>query len=250
MKKIALIPAIIWKTFFVIYFVVTLVILYPFFRLFLSRESWYRYSFRLMRVWARILLLGAGVIVSKRLLAERLPDPPYVICSNHASYLDIIIMYVVFDDYFVFMGKQELKKAPLFNIFFRDMNILVDRKSTIGAHRAFMRAADHLRKGHCIAIFPEGTISKEAPKLRPFKNGVFKLAIDHQVDIVPVTFLDNYKLLPDTPYFRSGSRPGIARVIVHPAISTRGMTENDLVSLRTRIFELTERTLKENDNRP
>lgn len=247
-KKLGLIPAVLWKTFFVLYFIVTMVFLYPLFRLFLSRESWYRYSFRLMRFWARILLLGAGVIVFKKNLSGSKPEAPYVICSNHTSYLDIIIMYVLFDDYFVFMGKQELQKAPLFNVFFRNMNILVDRKSSVGAHRAFLRAGEDLKKGHCIAIFPEGTISKEAPKLRPFKNGVFKLAIEHQVDIVCVTFPDNYKLFPDTPYFRAGSRPGIARAVIHPPVKTKGLTENDLVSLRTQIYELTERTLKEYGN--
>jgi 1-acyl-sn-glycerol-3-phosphate acyltransferase len=249
MKKIGLIPAILWKTFFVIYFVVTMLVLYPLFYLFLSREQWFRYCFQLMRVWGRILLLGAGVAVSRKDLGGARPAPPYIICSNHSSYLDILIMYVLFDDYFVFMGKQELSKAPLFNIFFKSMNILVDRKSAVGAHKAFMRAGEDLKKGHCIAIFPEGTISKEAPKLRPFKNGLFKLAIDHQVPIIPVTFLNNYKLLPDTPYLKSGSRPGIAKVIIHPAIHTNGMTDEDLVSLRTRIFELTDKTLKDHGNR-
>lgn len=249
MRVPGLIAGIFWKTFFVIYFIVTMVILYPVFYLFLSREAWYRYCFRVMRVWARILLLGAGAFPKIDDRSDRLPKAPYIICSNHSSYLDIIVMYVVIKDYFVFMGKQELKKAPLFNVFFKDMNILVDRKSVVGSHRAFLRAGEDIKKGHCIAIFPEGTISKEAPKLRPFKNGPFKLAIDHQIPIVPITFLDNYKLLPDTPYLKKGSRPGIARVVIHPAIETKGLTENDLVSLRTRLYELTEETLKENGSR-
>lgn len=249
MKILAEIPGIIWKTFFVIYFVVTMVLLYPFFYLFLSREKWYRYSFRLMRFWAKMLCAGAGVypIISDN--SQGRPEGPYIICSNHSSYMDIIVMYVVVRDYFVFMGKQELSKAPLFNIFFKDMNILVDRKSKVGSHRALLRASEDIKKGHCIAIFPEGTISKEAPTLRPFKNGPFKLAIDHQIPILPITFLDNYKLLPDSPYFKKGSRPGLARVIVHPPIPTTGMTEDDLVSLRTRLFELTDQTLKEYGDR-
>jgi 1-acyl-sn-glycerol-3-phosphate acyltransferase len=140
------------------------------------------------------------------------------------------------------MGKQELDKAPLFRIFFREMNILVDRSSNTASHRAFMRAGQDIDKGDSVFLFPEGTISSFG-KLRGFKNGAFKLAIDKQVPIVPVTYLNNWKLLQNGGFFKAHGRPGISRVVIHEPIPTAGMTEKDLVSLRTKVYEIIQKEL-------
>ncbi|MCE3280977.1 MAG: 2-acyl-glycerophospho-ethanolamine acyltransferase [Bacteroidetes bacterium] len=117
------------------------------------------------------------------------------------------------------------------------MNILVDRKSNVASHRAFMRAASDIDRGHSVFLFPEGTISNFG-KLRGFKNGAFKLAIEKQVPVVPVTFLNNWKLLQNGGFFKSFGKPGISKVVVHEPISTVGMTEQDLVSLRTKVYDV------------
>jgi 1-acyl-sn-glycerol-3-phosphate acyltransferase len=230
-----------------LYFTITFLLLYPGFLLLLSRKEWYKGCFKLMRFWAWVLVAGAGIIVRVK-KANSFPKGPFIICANHSSYLDIILTYCVVPEYFVFMGKQELNKVPLFNIFFRDMNILVDRKNTINAHRAFVEAMEEIDQGNSVAIFPEGTISKEAPKMKVFKNGLFRLAIDKQVPVIPVTFLDNYKLMEDRAFLQSIYRPGIARVVVHNVVQTKGMSQDDLISLRGRIRETIEEPLI-NDNR-
>ncbi len=141
------------------------------------------------------------------------------------------------------MGKDELRKAPLFNIFFRKMNILVDRKSRMGSHRAFVRASQEIDKGHSIILFPEGTISKESPKMRPFKNGAFKLAIDKQVPIVPITFVNNWEHLQDRAFLQGKSGPGVSLIYVHKPIETKGMTEADMLSLKTLVYNKIERVM-------
>ena len=133
------------------------------------------------------------------------------------------------------MGKDELRKAPLFNIFFKEMNILVNRQSKIGSHRALEAAAKKIDAKQSVVLFPEGTISRETPKLKPFKNGAFRLAIEKQVPIVPIAFLNNWKLLQDRPLLQGLSRPGLALIEVHPAISTKGLTLEDLPQLKTRV---------------
>jgi 1-acyl-sn-glycerol-3-phosphate acyltransferase len=203
-------------------------------------------AFKLKRFWAAWILLVPGLFV-KIIRKTGTPDlpQPCIYCSNHVSYLDIVVSYILLPDYFVFMGKQELNKAPLFRIFFRDMNILVDRKSTISSHRAFMRAASEIQQGHSVFLYPEGTISS-AGKLRGFKNGAFKLAIEQQVPIVPITFLNNWKLLQNGGFFKANGRPGISRIIIHKPIATVGMTEDDLVSLRSTVHEIISNDLKNN----
>lgn len=94
-------------------------------------------------------------------------------------------MYNVIPEYFLFMGKYELLRWPLFNMFFKDMNIAVNRGSHVEAAKAFRRAANALDRGTSLALFPEGTIPVFTPRLKPFKDGAFKLAIEKQVPIVP-----------------------------------------------------------------
>ena len=133
------------------------------------------------------------------------------------------------------MGKQELDRVPLFRIFFKDMNILVNRENLKSSHRAFVRAGADIDMGQAVFIFPEAGISSNG-KLRGFKNGAFKLAIDKQIPIVPITYLNNWKLIQNGGYFKTTGKPGISRVVVHPPISTKGMNENDLISLRTQVY--------------
>lgn len=238
MKYLLILPRVIWKTIFLLNFLLGLVVLYPFFALLLSRKAWFPAAFRLKKFWAAWIMIVPGLFLSvkRKVPVSGLPAT-CIYCGNHVSYLDIIASYLVIPNYYVFMGKQELDKAPLFRIFFKEMNILVDRSSNIGSHRAFLRAGSDIDKGHSVFLFPEGTISS-AGKLRGFKNGAFKLAIDKQVPIVPVVFLNNWKLLQNGGFLKSHGRPGISKVVVLEPIPTSGMTEQDLVSLRTRVHTL------------
>ena len=122
-----------YKIWFGVVFFSSLLVLYIPFRVLLKRPKRYVRAFRLKRRWAGFLQWGVGV----PLRVERkhdLPPAPYVICSNHSSYLDIIQMYNVVPQYFLFIGKYELLKWPLFNIFFKGMNIAVNRGKIGRAH--------------------------------------------------------------------------------------------------------------------
>jgi 1-acyl-sn-glycerol-3-phosphate acyltransferase len=141
------------------------------------------------------------------------------------------------------MGKAELKKVPLFRRFFHRMNIAVNRKSRMDSHRAFNRAASDLEKGISVALFPEGTIHHNAPKMGKFKNGPFRLAIECQVPIVPITFMNNWVLLPDDFLHHIG-HPGLAHVIMHEPIPTTGMNENDVDKLKDLVYEVIDAPLK------
>lgn len=192
------------------------------------------------------MLFDAGII-TKVVRKVQLPkNTAYVICPNHCSYLDIVTTYVAINDYFHFMGKAELKNIPLFGHFFKEMNIPVDRSSIMSSHRAFVRASEDIDKGISVAIFPEATIPDHAPHLKSFKNGAFKLAVEKQVPIVPVVYLDNWKIMPDGILRRmTAGRPGITRMVVHEPIETKGMTDNDIDSLKKKVHFILENTLKE-----
>jgi 1-acyl-sn-glycerol-3-phosphate acyltransferase len=232
-----LLPRTLWKVFFILNFVVGLVLLFPVFAVLLIKKPRYSAAFRLMRFWARWIAHVPGIFVSikRETPAEELPEA-CVYVANHASYLDIVLSYIAVPKYFVYMGKAEIEKAPLFRIFFRDMNIYVNRKTRTGSYAAFVAAGEKLKSGQSVFIFPEGTIEARG-QLRNFKNGAFRMAIEHQVPIVPVTFKNNWKLLQNGGFFKSHGRPGLAKITVHKPVSTKGLTEVDLVSLRHAVRE-------------
>ena len=222
--------------------------LYPVFLILLSREEWFHFAWRLKKVWAHWIFLTTGIWYRIRREGKIDPKQAYIITPNHGSYLDILTTNIAFPNYFHFMGKAELKKIPMFGIFFRKMNISVNRSSVKDSHKAYKRARKDLRKGISLTIFPEGTIPANSPSLGPFKSGAFRLAIEMQVPIVPITFLDNWRLFPDNSSERLTLRPGISRIVIHEPIPTAGLTEKDASELRNKVMQVIQKTLEKEGN--
>ena len=237
LKWLFAIPRFIFKLYFGIIFFGTLLLLYVPFRLLMRSEDGFPKAFRLMNAWGVVLNIFLLVPV-RRLKMAPLPKPPYVICANHGSYLDIVHMYSIGLDFFLFMGKYELLKWPLVGMFFKRMNIAVNRGNRTEAAKALLRAGRSIDKGICVSLFPEGTIPHTAPRMKPFKDGAFKLAIEKQVPIVPVTFIDHWRLFGDPADLMSRGHPGFSRAVRHPFIETKGMTEADLDNLRHRVYDI------------
>lgn len=167
-----------------------------------------------------------------------LHDGPYVICANHSSYLDIILMYRILPKKkFLFIGKSELLSWPIINIFFKKLDIAVNRKKRSSGMQSIIRAKKELQNGWSIVIFPEGGIPENAPILNPFKNGAFKLAVETGTPILPITIIDNWRLFNSAPLLTGQASPGISRLIVHKPISTKGMDKKDLIHLRQQTFD-------------
>jgi 1-acyl-sn-glycerol-3-phosphate acyltransferase len=223
----------VWKAWFALCFSIPFLALYPFFALTIYTGN-IRAAYGLKKIWAFIICLFSGIIPVIRYTKKFDWPKKCIVASNHTSYLDICLSVFYQKHTVLFMAKVELMKAPLFQIFFKGMDIPVDRKSKMGSHRAFKEAAEKLDKGYGVVIYPEGTISNEGV-MRPFKNGAFKLAIEKQVPIIPVANLNNWKLLQNGGFFKSYGRPGIARIVVGPPIQTIGMTEENLVDLQNTV---------------
>jgi 1-acyl-sn-glycerol-3-phosphate acyltransferase len=194
------------------------------------------FVFKLKRVWSRIISVGSFLypVVTYKTKKYDLPKP-CIIVSNHTSYLDIVFTPFYIDHTAVFMGKYELLKVPLFKYFFVYLDIPVNRKSITDAHKAFTIAGKQIDNGLSQVIYPEGTIS-ETGKLKPFKNGAFKLAIEKQVPIVPVANLNNWWYLQNGGFFKANGRPGIPQIVVGDPINTSGMTEKNVDELKGKVY--------------
>ena len=167
-----------------------------------------------------------------------------IFTPNHFSYLDILSVNVQMPYYFNFMAKSELGKIPLFRVFFRTIDIPVDRKSISGARKAIEMSNDRMERDISLLNFPEGGIGTTVPQMRAFKMGAFKLAIAHQVPVVPITIADNWKRLPSGG-LDSGGTPGRMRMHVHRPISTTNLKEGDEEALASEVYRIIESKFNE-----
>ncbi len=225
----------IYKLWIGLVFWTTLILLYPAFFILLQKKKWFPTAFKLKRIWATIIqtMLFCPMKVVGR---ENLPKPPFIIVSNHSSHLDTVFMYRAINRYFLFIGKGELLKWPLFRLFFRTMDIPIDRMHRKSAYDSLQKAYEALERNECVAIYPEGTIPLSSPRMKSFKNGAFKMAQDRKVPIVPITWQTNYRVINNPEKIFSPSHPSMIRVVIHPAVYPKGDSDNDLIALRNEVF--------------
>lgn len=233
-----------YAIYFGLWVVIWFILLYPLIFLGLAHPKLYRFGHLVRKLWGKLLLLLVFIRV-KTIYEEPLDEKQaYIITPNHTSQIDIITLVVKLNLYFNFMAKAELEKIPFFGIWFRTIDIAVDRKDARKGALAYRKALNWLSEGHSMAIFPEGTISNQVPKLVKFKDGPFRMAIEKQIPILPVTIIGNWKLMPDQGIFEG--RPGFVKQYVHKAIPTKGLSLNDLESLKEQVFQVINNKLHEN----
>lgn len=217
-----------YRIWFYIVVAIPILLLFPLLVISILKESWYPFFFKLARIWARFILVFMGF--KTKIEREEVTDKnkSYMFIANHTSMIDIMLMLVTVKNPFVFVGKAELAKIPLLGFFYKRTSILVDRSSAKSRQAVFLRAQKRLNDGLSICIFPEGLVPEEHIELAEFKDGAFRLAINHQIPIVPLTFADNKKRFSYT--FFSGS-PGKMRVKMHHFIKTKGLKIEDTKSI-------------------
>lgn len=223
---------VLYRIWFYILVASTIIVLFPFLFVSILKESWYPFFFKLARIWAKVILIGMGF--KTKIKREQITEAKgsYMFVANHTSMLDIMLMLVSVKNPFVFVGKKELAKIPLFGFFYKRTCILVDRNCVKSRKGVFLRAQNRLNQGLSICIFPEGLVPEVDVELAPFKDGAFRLAINHQIPIVPLTFADNKKRF--SYVFFSGG-PGKMRVKTHQFLSTEGLTIKETKSLNEKV---------------
>lgn len=227
---------IIYRIWFHLLVAVLIILFFPFLLITALSEKWYPQFFWLMRnVWATPILYGMGCppqIIREQKLQR---GKSYMLVANHTSMLDIMLMLKASKNPFVFVGKKELAKIPLFGFFFKRVCIMVDREDTRSRIGVYRRAQRRLNQGLSICIFPEGGVPDEDVLLDSFKDGAFKMAIAHDIPVVPMTFYDSKKRFSFT--FMSGG-PGRLRAKVHTFFETGILDEEDKGTLREEVREV------------
>lgn len=226
----------VYRIWFHVLVAIPIFILFPFLVLFSIKEAWYPQFFWIARnLWARPILYGMGCPPIIKREQKLIQGKSYMLVANHTSMLDIMLMLCVSRNPFVFVGKKELSKIPVFGFFYKRVCILVDRESTKSRTGVYRRAQRRLQQGLSICIFPEGGVPEEHVILDSFKDGAFKMAIAHDIPIVPMTFRDNKKRFSFT--FFSGT-PGISRAKVHTFFETGILEAEDKITLREEVRDV------------
>lgn len=212
---------------------------------FLSRkQSRYKYINQFRRIIIFLSTRVSGIFFRVKYEEPIDWSRTYIICGNHTSNLDVSAINLAAKNNHCFIGKEELLSNMVLGFFFRTIDITVNRESKISSFRAFKLAAEKLKNGVSVIIFPEATIPLEyPPKLSAFKNGAFRLAIELKIPILPVTSPDTWKVLWNTGS-QYGSRPGICNIFVHKPIETAHLTLDDADTLRDEVYEIVKQKLE------
>ena len=236
MKIFKIIFILIWRIWFYCLVFITILIALPVLIIVISHERFYKSFYKVAHFWGKSILFGMGFREEVKNIQDIQKTKSYMFIANHTSMIDIMLMLSVVNNPSVFVGKIELTKIPLFGYIFKRTSIIVDRNSSKSRIEVYNEAQKRLNNGLSVCIFPEGLVpGDENVVLSEFKNGAFRLAIEHQIPIVPMTFFDCKKRFSYT--FFTGS-PGKLRVKVHPFIETHGLTLKDKESLKKQAFDL------------
>ena len=225
-----------YRFWFYLLVLLPIIVLFPLILFTILSEKTYPLFFKIARLWARFILIGMGFRYSIKGTENFEAGKSYMLVANHTSMTDIMLMLLAVKNHpFVFVGKKELVNIPIFGFIYKRVCILVDRENSKSRFAVFERAQNRIQQGLSICIFPEGGVPDESILLDEFKDGAFRIAIEHQLTIIPLTFYDNKKRFSYT--FFSGS-PGKMRAKIHPPIETIGKTMDDKLHLKQQVRDI------------
>jgi len=197
----------------------------------------------ILKFWGRLFLFLTGTKVHAEGLDKIDPSGSYVFTSNHISNLDIPVMIATLPVSVRFLAKSELFKVPVLAGGMRAIHMVeTDRRAGPAAHRAINeQVSTVVAEGLSLVIFPEGTRSRDAQML-PFKKGAFRIAIENDLPVVPVTLTGTDRAWKPGAKIVFGGR---ARLVVHDPIETRDLGNSELDMLRHRVHSIVSASYEE-----
>jgi 1-acyl-sn-glycerol-3-phosphate acyltransferase len=186
------------------------------------------------RVWVHWILATFRVGVDVAGLENVPTHAPVILMSNHQSLADIaaIVTTLPRTQRWRFVAKKELTRVPIFGqALVASGHIIIDRGDRQKAVGSLHRAAERIRAGTSVIVFPEGTRSPDGHLLN-FKSGPFHLAIEAGVPIIPVTVSGSQRI---TPKGELQVHAGRVKIVYGTPIATRGVPVADRALLAARV---------------
>jgi 1-acyl-sn-glycerol-3-phosphate acyltransferase len=185
-----------------------------------------------MHHWARLGVWAAGARVVLHNPERMSASEGVVYIANHVSWFDVLALAANLPRY-SFVAKSELRRIPVFGPAAGAAGIVyLDRDNRKQAFESYKGAADQVRSGKSVVVYPEGTRGRDYP-LRPFKKGPFVLAIASQAPIVPTIIYGAREVMPRGSF---RIRRGVIHVHFLEPVSTAGMSYNQRGEVMTRVW--------------
>jgi 1-acyl-sn-glycerol-3-phosphate acyltransferase len=184
--------------------------------------------------WAKAILKVCGVQVEMSGFEHIRGSMPRIYMANHCSYFDIFALLSALPVDFKFIVKQELMAIPIFGHAMKRAGYIgIEREEPRKALKSMHEAAERIRNGASVLIFPEGTRSDDG-KLQPFKPGGFHLALKSGCDIVPIAITGSHQIVPKGSW---NIRKGEIRLNVGEAIPLKGQSRKNMTQVMDRVRE-------------
>lgn len=189
------------------------------------------------RQWARFTLICADTTVEV-CGKENIPSRPAIFMANHSSFFDVFAILGHHDTQFRWIVKKELFRIPVLGLAMQRTGcISIDRDNHASAIKSIDLAAERVRSGISIFIFPEGTRSEDGTIQYPFKKGGFHLALRSGVPVVPIAIIGSRDILPKGGVI---IKPGTIRLVIGKPIYPE---RHNVASLMEETFNAIEQSL-------
>ena len=180
---------ILWRAWFYILASIPVLILFPILASLCFLKKGYNGIFWINKIYLVTICIIWLWVLFKNRIQETISKKYFSHFSFKShSYLDPFIMFRVSKTPFVFVGKKELSKIPIFGFIYKRAAILVDRSDTESKKNVYIRAKEVIKNGYNVCIFPERNYLDNKLLLNTFKRGAFKISVDHQIPIIPMVF--------------------------------------------------------------
>lgn len=231
----------IYSLYAILTFIAILLIIFPLVIIssFFGRIKGGNFLYALCRAWGNVWLPLIGIFHRNIFEAPIEKNKQYVFVVNHVSYMDIpVIFQAIRHKHFRILGKMETSKIPIFGFLYKNAVVMVDRTNAEKRAKSIRQLKAIIRKDISVYIYPEGTFNETTEPLKTFYDGAFRIAIETQVPIKPIVFLDSMQRLHYKSPF--SFTPGQSRAVILPEISVAGLTLKDIAPLKQSTYKLME----------
>jgi len=193
------------------------------------------------RLWGKIALLVNRVKVRVEGIEHLKGEGPYIFMSNHQGTYDIFALLGHLPFQFRWLAKKELFSVPFFGwVMAAAGYVNVDREGTRKTVEAMNEAAQKIREGMSVVIFPEGSRSPDG-SIQPFKKGGFTLAIKSKVPIIPISIIGSREIMPKGKLTVTS---GEIRIRIDHPIETQNYSLKDRKSLMEKVRQTISKNFK------
>jgi 1-acyl-sn-glycerol-3-phosphate acyltransferase len=190
----------------------------------------------IFRGWMGVYMPLVGCPVFRKGKEHFKKGENYVVVINHNSLVDIPVSSPWIPGANKTLAKIEMSRIPLFGMIYKSGSVLVDRKNEASRRESFTKMQEMLDIGLHLCLYPEGTRNKTSGEIQRFYDGAFITAIKAQKDIIPGVIFNTGVILQHDK--KIWARPKKIHFHFLPAVSTKGMSLDNLPTLKNQVYEL------------